>query len=507
MKNKGLTIKIGISIFVTLMLVLMVLIFKNRVVLNKTYAYDAEGITNIAQFVDEGNNDVSSASFILQDLDNETLELQENNKYKVFCNDENLTITLLDARTNDPISSDKGIFTMSTDGITVKVDGLEKNNKYDIIILPLQSNKGYKTTYSEATIELDYTDVLSASIKEIKDWNDNNIELSENDRIVFLYTDVNDKIKLRANSDIEIEYYYSLDELNEEELASKEFTSYDKANYLRVTTNGYLYAKAKYKNSSYSKISMLHITNIDKLNPIGTVNNITESDDHMSATINFNIDDQEATKEYGKSEVVKYAFSLFDNLELTDNTWQDATAGTYTEEVFDNGTYYIHTLDAAGNKTVTEVEVDQITFVQPGYLVLILNSTNTDLVGKVYNSLMDMQTDFEAHNLTNDDTVLAQIEGDINNQYMDVENVDLTLDLNGYILESKRSVPTFNIKDGAKLKIVDNKYEIDDYIIGAGSRSYEYDYTGNVQSFEARVTGDYSVELWGASGRYTGQTG
>ena len=507
MKNKGLTIRIGISIFVTIMLVLMVLIFRNTVVLNRTYAYNAEAITNIAQFVDDGNTTDSSASFMLQDLDNKTLDLLSDNTYKIFSYNDDITITLLDTKTNEELEYNNYKVKLTNEGATVKVDGLVKGNKYDIKIQPVSSNKGYKPVYSEATIELDYTDVLSASVKEIKDLNNIPIDLDDNDRIVFLYTDVNDKIKLRANSDIEIEYYYSLDELNEEELASKEFTSYDKANYLRVSTNGYLYAKAKYKNSSYSKISMLHITNIDKLNPIGTVNNITESDDHMSATINFNIDDQEATKEYGKSEVVKYAFSLFDNLELTDNTWQDATAGTYTEEVFDNGTYYIHTLDAAGNKTVTEVEVDQITFVQPGYLVLILNSTNTDLVGKVYNSLMDMQTDFEAHNLTNDDTVLAQIEGDINNQYMDVENVDLTLDLNGYILESKRSVPTFNIKDGAKLKIVDNKYEIDDYIIGAGSRSYEYDYTGNVQSFEARVTGDYSVELWGASGRYTGQTG
>ena len=463
MKNKGLTIKIGISIFVTLMLVLMVLIFKNSVVLNKTYAYDAEGITNIAQFVDEGNNDVSSASFILQDLDNETLELQENNKYKVFCNDENLTITLLDARTNDPISSDKGIFTMSTDGITVKVDGLEKNNKYDIIILPLQSNKGYKTTYSEATIELDYTDVLSASIKEIKDWNDNNIELSENDRIVFLYTDVNDKIKLRANSDIEIEYYYSLDELNEEELASKEFTSYDKANYLRVSTNGYLYAKAKYKNSSYSKISMLHITNIDKLNPIGTVNNITESDDHMSATINFNIDDQEATKEYGKSEVVKYAFTKLQTTP-SDEEWISANSGNYSKEVFDNGTYYIHTLDKAGNTSITEVDIDDITYRQEGYYILILESDDSSLVGKYYNNFRDFKEDLDSHNLNNNSKVKAQIEGNILNQYMTVENVNLTIDLNGYILESRLETPNFSVIDGATLKIVDNKYEINEYL-------------------------------------------
>ena len=60
MKNKSLTIKIGVSIFATLLFVLLVLIFKNSVVLNKSYAYDAEGITGIAQFVDEGNETISS---------------------------------------------------------------------------------------------------------------------------------------------------------------------------------------------------------------------------------------------------------------------------------------------------------------------------------------------------------------------------------------------------------------------------------------------------------------
>ena len=506
MKNKVFIKSLIIGVFTVFILIIGLFVFKNTVTKEKTYGYST-GITNISQYVDEINANASSASFVLQNIDEKNLELLEGHRYKITCADENISISVLDAKTNDELSFKNNIVTMNKNGITVKVDGLAKGNTYDIKIQPASASRGYKSTFNEATINLDYTDVLTASISEIKDNENNSIELSDNDRIVFLYTDEDDKIKLRANTDIDIEYLYSLDELSDEELESAEFTAYDKGNYLEVSTNGYLYAKAKYKNDAFSKTSVLHITNIDKEGPIATNINITENPDYMSATLTFDMDDKEESKEYGKSGLKAYVLSKLQVLPDT-LVWDLAEAGSFTKNITDNGTYYLHMEDNAGNITVQEIEVDQITFYQPGYFVLILDSTNPYLVGKVYHSLMEMKADFDSHNLTNDDTVLAQIEGDIKNQSIDVENVNLELDLNGYILESREEHPTFNVKEGASLKVVDNKYDISTYFNNDSryacgddkTTSVSFDYTGDGQTYTVPSAGTYKIETWGAQG-------
>ena len=504
MKNKGLVIKVIIGVFVFLIAVITGLYIKNNLILNRTYGYET-GITNISQYVDEANADVSSASFVLENIDPRNSESLNGNRVRVYSNDD-VELSFLNAQTNEEVPVNNNIITLDESGITVKVDGISKGNTYDIRIEPVENKKGYKASYKSSTITLDYTDVLSAYVKEIIDVNNEKLELSENDKIVFLYTDENDKIKLRANEDIDIVYTFSLDELSEEDLDNAQFETYDKNNYLQVATNGYLYAKAKYKTSGYSKISMLHVTNIDKLKPVVYDVSQVESSDHMSATVTFSIDDQEATKEYGKSNVIKYVVSKYAELQ-PDDEWIEAGAGTYNLLVSDNGINYIHVMDKAGNEEVYEYEVN-ISFEQEGFLVLILDSTDSTLVGKVYKTLMAMKADFDEHNLTNSDTVLAQIEGDIKNQYIDVENVDLTIDLNGYILESRDTKPTFNIKDGAKLKLVDNNYEIKDYIMyDAGSYSCDvvgdpitFDYTGSEAEFDITESSKYKLEVWGAQG-------
>ena len=465
MKNKGLIFRIIIGAFVAAILVVCALLFSNNTLFNKSFAYEVDAIKNIAEFVDETNENASSASFVLQNIDEKNLELLEGHKYRVSCEDESLTLSILDAKTNDELEYQNNIITMNNNGITVKVDGLTKGNTYNIKIEPVSSKKGYRSPFNEAIINLDYTEVLTASISSIKDNENNLVELNDNDRIVFLYTDEDDKIRLRANQDVDIEYYYSVSQLSDEELKNVTFSTYDKTTYLKVTTNGYLYAKARYKTEAFSKVSVLHITNVDRLAPVVGDSVVTLNENHTVATVTYSFDDHEATDEDGKSGVLQYAFSESHQLSNDDEAWITAEAGEYSNQVEENGNYYIHVKDKAGNFVTKQVTVTGIEDApQEGYFVLILESSNPDLVGRYYNSLKEMKDDFDTLNLTNEDTVLAQIEGDIQNQRLDIENVNLTIDLNGYTLQSKNTNPTFNIKNGSNLKIVDNKYAITDYL-------------------------------------------
>ena len=163
MKNKGLIRSTVLGLFSVLILVLGVFLFNRNITQNRTYGYTT-GITNISQYVDELNANASSAAFVLQNLDEKDIDLIEGQKYKVTCNDESLTLSVLDSKTNEELDFTGNIITMNNNGITVKVDGLTQGNTYDINIEPSSQKKGYKSSFNKATIKLDYTDVLTASV-------------------------------------------------------------------------------------------------------------------------------------------------------------------------------------------------------------------------------------------------------------------------------------------------------------------------------------------------------
>ncbi|MBR6072814.1 MAG: hypothetical protein IKP76_00650, partial [Bacilli bacterium] len=471
-------LKVLLLTVVPITIVALLLSFLGTKVLNKTYALD-EGMNNISQFVDENDNP-TSVSFVLEYLDGITKENVDGNQVQVTSND-NIEISFLDAKTNEEITVQDNTVTLSQTGTIVKINGIEKGNVYDIKIKPIENRVGLMPSYKEATIKIDFNDNLTANISKLVDNDGQEVELSENERMVFLYSDTEDKIKLRSNEDVEISYYYSLDELSNEELESKEFVTYNKDNYLKVETNGYLYAKSRYKTDGYSKVSMLHITNIDKLKPVITHTTPVERPNKQSATVSFTINDADATKEYGKSGIVKYAFSLSDNPDESEfiNVSQD---DTYSTIVDDNGTYYVVAYDEAGNKTVHEIQVTEISWDEENYVILILQSDVPELVGREYHSLKAMKEDFESLNLTNSDKVLAQIEGNITNQSLIVENVDLSIDLNGYTINTRDDVPSFTVNSDTNLKIIDNKYDISDYLSGDYSRYNHGDGYGKINN-------------------------
>ena len=460
-------LKITLFTVIPILIIVMLLSFLGSKLFDKSYSLD-EGMNNISAFVD-GEDNPTSVSFILEYLDHESKENIDGNEVEVVI-PAGITAKYYNIETNEEIEVLNNKVTLSDKGTIVKLNGIAKNNTYNIVVKPTEKRTGLMPMYKEANIEIDYTNDLSAKITSLIDRDGNNVDLSDNDKIVFLFTDSEDKIKLRNNSDVEISYYYSLDELTDEELSEKTFTTYNKDEYLSVSTNGYLYAKSKYKTSGYSRYNVLRIDHIDKLNPVISNNDPQENPDHRSATVTFNVSDATETKENGKSGIHKYAFSITNTPEESEyiEVNQD---NTYTRTVNQNGTYYVVAYDNAGNKTTHSINVSEISWDEVNNVLLILQASDPDLVGKEYRSLRAMKEDFESHGLTNTDGVLVQLEGNIANQHMLVENVNLTIDLNGYTINTNDYDTTFEIGTGATFKIVDNKLNISDYLSG------DYDYT------------------------------
>ena len=117
--------------------------------------------------------------------------------------------------------------------------------------------------------------------------------------------------------------------MTDSQLVNASYSVYDKSDYLEVTTNGYLYARAKYKTSAYSRTSVLHITNIDKLSPVINDASVVMGEGNHSATITYSLADQDATNQYGKSGVAKYAFTLSSDMPTTAD-WIEAGEGNYS---------------------------------------------------------------------------------------------------------------------------------------------------------------------------------
>ena len=69
MKNKGLATKLIITVFALVIMGITAFYIKNSLILNKSFAYESTGITGISEFYDAENNSVTSASFVLSDID------------------------------------------------------------------------------------------------------------------------------------------------------------------------------------------------------------------------------------------------------------------------------------------------------------------------------------------------------------------------------------------------------------------------------------------------------
>lgn len=260
-------------------------------ILSKSLALD-EGIDNITAYVDENNNP-TDALLVFENI-NYLSKLNVSGNTYTFSTDDNITLTYSNPRTHEEITPSDNKITIGEDGLALLVNNLEKGNVYTINVTADTHKKGYSAGFKKAVIKLDYTGILTASLDKLYDENNNQISLDDNDKLILVYSTENEKIRLRANPDTTILYYFSRTELSDEELNNVNWTEYNKETYLFIDKNGYLYSKARFKTEGYSNIAKLVINNIDKLNPVLTVNSKELSNNNTEVVINYTVDDHEA---------------------------------------------------------------------------------------------------------------------------------------------------------------------------------------------------------------------
>ena len=428
-------------------------------ILSKSLALD-EGIDNITAYVDENNNP-TDALLVFENI-NYLSKLNVSGNTYTFSTDDNITLTYSNPRTHEEITPSDNKITIGEDGLALLVNNLEKGNVYTINVTADTHKKGYSAGFKKAVIKLDYTGILTASLDKLYDENNNQISLDDNDKLILVYSTENEKIRLRANPDTTILYYFSRTELSDEELNNVNWTEYNKETYLFIDKNGYLYSKARFKTEGYSNIAKLVINNIDKLNPVLTVNSKELSNNNTEVVINYTVDDHEADQDNGKSGLKAYYFS--DSIDNDESRYINVTDGvTTTATVNENGTYYVHAIDNAGNIVAYPIEVDNIPEAPAEDVLLVLSSPKAELVGKTYTSFTSMKNAFASSGITSNDEVVVQVIKNIKRQKYNVENVNLILDLNGYEVSNNTNDPTITVSNGATLTLLDNKYTISNY--------------------------------------------
>ena len=355
-----------------------------------------------------------------------------------------------------------------SEGLKLKVYGIVEGSKYDIEIVPVNAPTGYKSIFDKVVIEIDATTAseITSFVKEITKTVNGETETilgSEDKTAIFTYEEENGKIKLYGNSEEEI-YYYISDKngKTESELEEVDWSLYNKQDKVSIDKNGIIYTKSKYKDGKYSEITSLNVNNVDKLIPSVEVLSIEENDTRDEAIINIRMTDQEATDDYGKSGILGYAITIQETVPASFVPVEGSEAAA--TGITDNGDYFVWVSDKAGNVNHVPVSVTEISYVQENAVAIILSAPDSSLVGTEYESLSDLMDALNNKGITADSgEVVVQIVDDIKNEPTKINNKNITIDLNGYTVTSRLQESMFDVQSGS-LKIVDNKYDIADYV-------------------------------------------
>ncbi len=443
-------------------------------------------------------------------LDNTQLA---GNKISITPNSE-LTICYYNAINGEQIEKDEqGNIEVPEEGVKLKIEGIEEGKSYDIAIENKETIEDYEQTFKKATIEIDATQAgeLEAYVKDItkeKEGQEETIQGSEENTAIFAYEEENGRIKIKGNKDVEI--YYAIiyndavgaDTTNPEDIDENQWQKYNPETGVEIQKNGKLYSKSKYKDGGYSKVNSLTINNIDKLEPSITVTGTEVKETNDEATVKISMQDTEATQAYGKSEVYGYAITSreeepADFIPIEDSQTNDEGVLTTAiieedepitaevEGITKNGKYYAWVSDNAGNTKHQEIQVSGITEEEEKVVAIILKAPEkgNSLIGKEYKTLTQLMADLDTKKITQEDgQVIVQIVADIKNESTKINDKNIVIDLNGYTVEAKLQEPTLKVESG-NLTIVDNKYNISDYIT-AEEKSQE------LEKYKSKTQGD-----------------
>ena len=495
-----------VSLTIILMISLISFFIGNKEdILNINRVKRIEGLSSVTKFVNDqyGTNNVS---FILRNIEDITNETMTGTRIKITSS---ANLKLQNPSTNNYYESNT--VDVSEDGLIIALENIEKGQTYNVEIENLSRVSGYEEAFKKIKIEIDYNNEndLTGRIKELKkevDGTITNVEINDDNNVIFLFTNEDNKIEFLNNPDVEIVYTYSVGrQLSNEELENAVWETYKQNVYLQIEKNGYLYSKSKYKNNTYSKPSFIKVDNIDKLDPKYINYNKTGSEEKY--TLKFNIVDEDENEEYGKSGIDSYYFS---DVPTIPETLISADDNALIEKTVECGTsYYLTIKDKAGNKKQYEFE-DTITCPEDhDPKVLILSAPNDELIGTSYEDLTSLIDVLNNYNVNAESgEVVVQIEKNIVDESVEINDKNIKIDLNGYSITSRTNNKTFDVKSGSILKIVDNKYDIKEFFYYTSDGIYipevvsDYEYKGYVEEYNVESTGLYKLETWGAQGGY-----
>ena len=421
-----------------------------------------------------------SFSMILNQIDKADKVNIGGNKVSITSENENVTFRVFNAVTNAEITAVEDCYAIPEQGARLQISGIKEGERNNLIIENKELVENYVATFKKLTVEVDSSDINSirVSVKDItKLVNGEEVKTngSEDETATFIYQEEDGTVKINNNNDLKIYYVFVANSdlaegktgLTDAELEEVEWQEYNKETGYKAEKNGIVYSKTKYKDGAYSTINNYIVNNVDKVAPIITLNNIIYNTNEYTAKISGTAEDGEATKDYAKSGLVGYAITL-DDVEPENYLEFDNEENNFElDEIDVNGTYYVWAKDKAGNVTKRSIEVDidfTTTEDEETKRVLILFAPNAELVGTTYKSINEFLDVLDTNNITAESgRVVAQIVNPIKSETAEFENKDIVLDLNGYEIIGRTQNSTINVKSG-KLNIVDNKYDIADYI-------------------------------------------
>ena len=424
-----------------------------------------------------------SFSMILNQIDKADKVNIGGNKVAITSENENVTFRVYDAITGSEIIADQTLevntYAIPENGARLQISGIKEGERNNLIIENKELVENYVATFKKLTVEVDSSDINSirVSIKDItKLVNGEEVVTngSEDETATFIYQEEDGTVKINNNSDLKIYYAFVANSelaegktgLTDAELEEVEWQEYNKETGYKAEKNGIVYSKTKYKDGAYSNVNNYIVNNVDKVAPIITLNDVEYNTSEYTAKISGTVKDGEATRDYAKSGLVGYAITTEDEEPTSYLEIENEENSIELDEIDVNGTYYVWTKDKAGNvtKKSIEVDIDFTTTEEEIKRVLILSAPNAELIGTTYVSLNEFLDTLDANNITADSgKVVAQVINEIKSETVEFENKDIVLDLNGYGITGRTQEPTINVNSG-KLNIVDNKYDIANYI-------------------------------------------
>ena len=377
------------------------------------------------------NNNIAGALF----------KISNNNQ------DENINLNIYNKKTGEKIeANEQENVQIPEEGAIIDASNIKKGHVYEIKIEEVQAPDGYKKILENAVVQISVDEnenvigkVKSVNSQTAQDNGTISAEDSEGSKKgVIEFTNENEEGKSiikKENSDLGLQYKLGEDG-----------TWTDYTGDLQIQENTTVYARATDGNN-YSGVSLKVINNIDKVPPTIVSIKEKENNDDIETSVDINItDDASGIIGYGisKSNTEEPSYTKV-NQELS----VQATIG----EISENGTYYLWVKDAATNVTIKEFEVTGVKHITVAKIIAA-SEGNEALINTEYYTLKEALEAVPAGA-----TATIQIIHAIYDESNVIENRNITLDLNGFLVQSRsKQSPNITVNTG-NLTILNSKIQ------------------------------------------------